>query len=404
MKHLVCLLPVALSGCVFSASLDELPESEGNNTVDVGVNNIADAGLDTGSDADVGVDPECNLETELSPRSALGRLGMQVDWRNDQMVAVVDVSSEYLVFLVDEDGVAPVSLTDVESPTKFGEGTGSFDVALMSVDPPRFLLAESRGIAKYLSISTCNAAGTCSKTRPMPDIETDNQVQVAFVPAVPPAVMIGYATTAPGVDKSEYSSRFVNVTPPYEFKTGQVFTRLGMYNVEGIDFSHVEGNRFSVAGGGGFYGFYGYVDDRLATDPTGCGFGTPLLTPYKTKTQRGQNKALYRTGTQGLFLSDCATGVSVSPSNSGIIDFDFVPVDGGDFATWTETTSTTTTVSKGAFVEGNTLTTIDFGDTSQSNRFVRMGRIGDEIVIVLAGSSIKMIRGTKDQILACYGN
>ena len=189
MKHLLCLLPFALSGCVFSASLDDLPQSDGNNNVDSGGNNTIDLGMDSSSDA--GEDPVCDLETELSPRSALGRLGMQVDWRNDAMVASIDVGSEYLVFLFDRNGFAPVPITDVDAPTKLGEVTGSFDVALMSVAPPRFLLAESRGGSKYLSISTCNETGACSKTRPMPDIETDNQVQAAFVPAAPPAIMIG---------------------------------------------------------------------------------------------------------------------------------------------------------------------------------------------------------------------
>lgn len=410
-----------MSGCVFGASLDELDEPVNNTSNNATIsptnnasNNSTNSSTNNTSNNTNGVD--CNdLESVLDDRkmpTPLRQGGIQVDWRDQRMIVIADYGDDFAIAAIDETTSYAVTPKDAPIPAVgLGDVSTSFDIALTNIDPVRFMIAESR--ASELRLYYCNAGqgaaqARCVVVEQADAIAADDDVQAAFVPGAS-AVMVGYSFKNVGPnEKREYRSNTVLLEPSPQVKGGNVFIRVSGSNVQGVDFSHVPGtpNKFNVAGGAlGGTGFFHYQADQLVVDPSSCGdLDTSTLAPYKVKTQHDSLKALFRTG-QGLILTSCQNEQRVSLSAATVWDFDFVPFDDGDAAVWIDGPVQAKAV-RGAVVTGNTTTNLTFRDDSNIHHYVRIGKIGEEIIVVFGGGEegLTMIRGTVDKLKQCYGN
>jgi hypothetical protein len=220
-------------------------------------------------------------------------------------------------------------------------------------------------------------------------------------------VMVGYSHKSAGTaEKRVYSSRAVILEPTPSLVSGNVFVTVADQNVAGVDFSHSSGtsNKFIVAGGAATAGFFRYISSASEANPPSClNLETVFLTPYKVKTQHESPKVLFRTG-DGLLLTDCMTEPSPALTRETIWDFDFVPVNQGDVVAWIDGRVAEKAV-RGAVIHGSTTTRLTFRDDDRVHHFVRMGKIGDDIVVVFGGAQegLMMIRGTEQELISCYG-
>ncbi len=339
--------------------------------------------------------------------------GLQVDWRDDVMVVMADYNTEFVFIVVQEEGSYRVLPAMAPIPeVSLGEFTKSFDVSLLTtVAPVRFLLAESR--PSELMVTMCTEGdglgqARCVRTMDGAEvIEADDQVQTAFVPGDPAAVMVGFSKKGgAAAAKRVYSSRAVILNTPVTLGPGNVFVSIDNQDVSGVDFSHVPetSNRFLVAGGALTAGFFRYASSTSEANPEPCGaLDTVFLTPYKVKTQHDSPKVLFRTR-NGLMLTDCMAEPGPALTQETIWDFDFVPVDRGDVAVWIDGKAAEKAV-RGAVIRGSTTTRLTFRDDDRVHHFVRMGKIGNDIVVVFGGAQegLMMIRGTEEELISCYG-
>ena len=424
-KTFLAICFVSLSGCVFSASLDDLEDSSNNivannttnnvtnnttnNTTTGSTNNTTTGSTNNTTNNSTSVDC-AGLETVLEKRVApVLRNGIQVDWREDAMLVVVDFQDAFGVYSINPENAQALSLDGMPIPfagTNLAN-TLSFDVSMAQLRSPfRFVFAEARSKETQLNVYICNVdQGKCAIAPNSPSLTANEHVQSAFVPTTPPAVMIGYGFND-GAASSKYSSLSLEFNPnSATFGNGNVFVDVPDRDILGLDFSHAQGSSFRVAGGA--YGptkFFGYVASGPVSPLPTCIALDGALLSFKVKTQHGTENMLFRTN-RGLILSDCdSTEATITNGTIPVLDFDLVPVEGGDLVAWIEG-DFSSSAAKGSIIKGGTTTALTFRDDTSAHYYVRTGKVNDDLVIILAGAEegVIMIRGTENELAQCYG-
>jgi len=336
--------------------------------------------------------------------------GLQLDWRGGNLIMMADYNDDFVIMAVDEETSYRIPAISAPKPAlTLTDYSKSFDIALLNTDPMRFLIAESR--TAELRMYSCTEGEGPGQARCIllstEAISADEDIQAAFVPGNPPGVMVGHSFKGTDVsDRREYSSHAVILETPVRVVPGNVATKIEGRDVLGVDFTHVTGtnSQFRVAGGAlGGTGFFRYESDGTIVGPPSCGsLDSVLLTPYKVKTQHESPKVLFRSG-RGLMLTDCQVGPGDPFTTKTIWDFDFVPVQDGEVVTWIDGDFARTAV-RGAVVVGNITTKLTFRDGDPVHHYVRMGKVGEKVVIVFGGAieGLTMIRGTVDELIECY--
>jgi hypothetical protein len=428
MKRLSVLsVACLLTGCVFGASIDEVSEETGNNSNNTNNTNnsnntnssnnsnntnTSNNGADAGQDTEPDVGPECDLETVLledKVDTPLRGGGIQADSRDGKVLVAIDDATRFLFFGISDNGAERLEFANAPVPeVQNGPTASSFDVSMISTSAPlRLLLATSRvpGLATQegvLEISVCNVEQeqcvTQTTTR-----QADSGVQTAFMPEMPPAVVVGYSYDADGLataEKRTYSSTTAVYDGEATLAAGYVFVS-GDQGALGVDFSLAAARTFHVSGALGTKAF-SYVSDRREDPLPDCGFALALNA--KTKTSVGTPNTLFNSS-MGLLLSDCVDHLTLASAADRPFDFDVVPVDGGEFVAWTEGVAAER-ATRGAVVIGGNTHRLTFREAPHTQHFVRLGRIGSDVVLVMAGAQegVVMIRGTVEELVACYGD
>lgn len=362
------------SGCVFTDLADLPPPIAIQNNP---TNNGMDTDLDT-ADMDSDTRPEDCPEPEFFTNSGVTHLGLD-QFEDTVLYAAVLARGGIQLGRVEGNThtVIPINLpaNNIHSLEVTAIGTSHMVVAVIEGANRSLRLFNCEG-------NTCEGfdLGTGFVTSEILDITLDKD-----------PLSVGLRREISGTER--YTARLLDITGDPVLGAAILSLAPPDDDVFGVRHIGIGQARYRVVGGRPGTGYF-FGEGETPVTITGCGgFDRTAAIPYFTRLKPGGSKFLLRTRT--LLLTDCTNTTELSPQLIG--DADYLHIAEDDyFAAWISLDGI-----EAAFA-GDDVATLTLSDAAVQH--VRVGRTEDDFLVFTGGTNtnLSMLRGTKDELIACF--